>query len=63
MLHHGYPGRVSTAGNLAFPYSPSDFHGGAVYRFSLHHLLTVPDPAALFPVEVVEVAPDPVGAS
>jgi hypothetical protein len=63
MLHHGYPGRVSTAGNLAFPYSPSDFHGGPVYRFSLHHVLTVPEQAALFPVEVLEVAPDPVGAS
>ena len=56
MLHHGYPGRISTAGNLAFPYSPSDFTGGAVYRFSLYHLLTVADPSALFPVQLADVA-------
>jgi hypothetical protein len=31
MLPHGYPGRISTAGNLAFPYSPSDFKAGEVY--------------------------------
>jgi Acyclic terpene utilisation family protein AtuA len=58
MLHHGYPGRISTAGNLAFPYSPSDFKGGEVYRFSLYHLLTVTDPAALFPIDVIDVAGD-----
>jgi len=48
MLHYGYPGRISTAGNLAFPYSPSDFRAGAVYRFSVHHLLSVSDPVAPF---------------
>ena len=30
LLHYGYEGRKSTAGNLAFPYSPSDFRAGAV---------------------------------
>jgi hypothetical protein len=55
MLHHGYPGRISTAGNLAFPYSPSDFKGGEVYRFSLYHLLAVPDPRELFPVQVADI--------
>eukprot|EP00004_Rigifila_ramosa_P017335 TRINITY_DN4209_c0_g1_i5.p1 TRINITY_DN4209_c0_g1~~TRINITY_DN4209_c0_g1_i5.p1 ORF type:complete len:562 (-),score=99.09 TRINITY_DN4209_c0_g1_i5:143-1828(-) len=25
LLHFGYPGRVSTAGNVSFPFSPSDF--------------------------------------
>ncbi len=50
LLHYGYPGRVSTAGNLAFPYSPSDFNAGEVYRFSIHHLMTVDDPNGLFPV-------------
>ncbi|GHV50967.1 3-methylaspartate ammonia-lyase [Spirochaetia bacterium] len=51
MLHYGYEGRRSTAGNLAFPYSPSDFHAGEVYVFSVYHLLRTPDPAALFPIE------------
>jgi hypothetical protein len=49
MLHFGYPARVSTAGNLAFPYSPSDFKAGAVYGFSLYHLVRVSDPVAPFP--------------
>ena len=52
MLHFGYPGRVSTAGNLAFPYSPSDFEAGAVYGFSLYHLLRLDDPVAPFPFEL-----------
>lgn len=51
MLHYGYAGRRATAGNLAFPYSPSDFHAGEVFVFSLYHLITVDDPCALFPIE------------
>lgn len=39
LLHFGYNGRVSTAGNLALPYSPSDIKAGEVYEFSVHHLL------------------------
>jgi hypothetical protein len=39
MLHFGYPGRVSTAGNLALPYSPSDIKAGEVFEFCIHHLL------------------------
>ncbi|MFJ7949709.1 acyclic terpene utilization AtuA family protein [Streptomyces sp. NPDC096354] len=50
MLHLGYPGRVSTAGNLAFPYSPSDFHAGAVYEWSIYHLMAASDPVELFPI-------------
>lgn len=37
-LHQGFPDRKATAGNLAFPFSPSDFSGGAVYEFALYHL-------------------------
>lgn len=55
MLHYGYPGRFSTAGNLAFPYSPSDFKAGEVYKFSIYHLLEIEDPLALFPVEIVQL--------
>ena len=53
MLHYGYAGRRATAGNLAFPYSPSDLHAGAVYEFSVYHLLHTADPSSLFPVEYV----------
>ena len=55
MLHYGYTGRRATAGNLAFPYSPSDFHAGEVYVFSLYHLMDVEDPCALFPIKMEEV--------
>lgn len=55
MLHYGYRGRVSTAGNLAFLYSPSDLKAGEVYRFSVHHLLKVKDPCILFPMEIMEI--------
>jgi len=55
MLHYGYEGRRSTAGNLAFPYSPSDFRAGEVYVFSIYHLLEVEDPTALFPFEIVNL--------
>lgn len=54
LLHFGYPGRISTAGNLAFPFSPSDIPAGEVYEFSIYHLMPLSDPAN-FPITVVEV--------
>ncbi|MBO5822848.1 MAG: 3-methylaspartate ammonia-lyase, partial [Lentisphaeria bacterium] len=41
-LHQGFPERKATAGNLAFPFSPSDFSGGEVYEFALYHLTDLP---------------------
>lgn len=52
LLHYGYPGRIATAGNLAFRYSPSDIPAGEVYEFSVYHLLTVDDPNKYFPVTI-----------
>ena len=43
LLHYGYEGRISTAGNLAFPFSPSDIRMGQVFEFSLYHLLEMND--------------------
>ena len=54
LLHFGYQGRIATAGNLAFPFSPSDMRAGEVYEFSVYHLLEA-DPLDLFPLTVVEV--------
>ena len=42
-LHYGYEGRKSTAGNLAFPFAPSDVEFGPVYEFSIYHLMEVED--------------------
>ncbi len=55
LLHYGYEGRISTAGNLAFPYSPSDLKAGGVYTFSVYHLMDVNDPCELFPMEMETV--------
>lgn len=41
ILHCDYPGRKSSAGNVAFPFSPSDIHVGDVYEFSVFHLAAV----------------------
>ena len=56
LLHCGYPGRISTAGNLALLYSPSDISYGEVYEFNIYHLMTIDDPTCLFPVHVVELS-------
>jgi hypothetical protein len=55
MLHYGYSGRISTAGNLAFPYSPSDFKAGEVYEFSIYHIVEVDDPYELFPIQYIDI--------
>lgn len=47
LLHYGYEGRISTAGNLAFPFSPSDIKMGQVFEFSIYHLMD-PDGEKLF---------------
>lgn len=61
LLHYGYPGRVATAGNLAFPFSPSDTRAGEVYEFSLYHLMDLPE-RNLFPVHIEDVDGRGVGA-
>lgn len=48
LLHYGYPGRIATAGNLAFPFSPSDIKVGPVYVFSVYGLLRGQDPLKMF---------------
>ncbi|MDR3533556.1 MAG: acyclic terpene utilization AtuA family protein [Rhodopila sp.] len=55
LLHYGYPGRLSTAGNVAFPFTPPEVSLGPAYRFNVYHLLHVDDADALFPVEVETV--------
>ncbi len=52
LLHYGYPGRISTAGNLAFPFSPSDLRAGPVYAFSIYHLVRPGARPFAFPVRV-----------
>jgi hypothetical protein len=55
LLHHGYEGRLSTAGNLAFPFTPPEISTGPAYRFNVFHLMEVDDMASLFPVQTEKV--------
>ena len=55
LMHYSYKGRVATAGNLAFPYAPSDIPTGEVYKFNIHHLVEIDNFDELFPIEIVEV--------
>lgn len=55
LLHHGFPGRLSTGGNLAFPFTPPELAAGTAYRFTLYHVMPVDDLASLFPVSMEEV--------
>jgi hypothetical protein len=55
LLHHGFPGRLSTAGNVAFPFTPPELSGGTAYRFSIYHIMQVDALAPLFPVEIEEL--------
>lgn len=56
LLHFGYPGRISTAGNLALLYSPSDIPCGEVFEFNIYHLMAVDDSKSLFPMLIREVS-------
>lgn len=50
LLHHGFPGRLSTGGNIAFPFTPPELHANSVYRFSVYHLTECDDLEVIFPV-------------
>lgn len=53
LLHLGFEGRQTTAGNLAFPVAPPELDTGPAYAFTLHHLMAVPSLDALdalFPI-------------
>ena len=51
LLHSDFPGRLCREGNMAFPFSPSDIERGAVYEFTMQHVLETDSPTAMFPIE------------
>jgi hypothetical protein len=55
LLHHGFPGRLSTAGNVAFPITPPEVQTGTAYRFSVYHVMQVDELAPLFPVTIEDL--------
>jgi hypothetical protein len=52
--HFGFPGRRTTANNVAYPFSPMDFDLGEVYRFNIWHSLPLDDPHEPFRSEILE---------
>ena len=55
LLHTDFPGRMCKEGNMAFPFSPSDIERGAIYEFSLRHVVEPRDPYEMFPIEYESV--------
>ena len=55
LLHSDFPGRLCKEGNMAFPFSPSDIERGAIYQFSLRHVVEPDDPLEMFPIEYEDV--------
>ena len=55
LLHHSYPGRMTTGGNLAFAFTPSEVDAHQAYRFALYHVLRDAPLERLFRVEAVEL--------
>ncbi len=55
LLHHGFPGRLSTGGNLAFPFAPPELAAGLAYRFTVYHVMDAEALAPLFPVSIEDI--------
>ncbi|KAF4439688.1 Formyl-coenzyme A transferase [Fusarium acutatum] len=54
ILHFSYPGQIATTGNFASPLSPHEQEAGAVFKFSLYHLVDLEEgeSSSLFPISV-----------
>lgn len=55
MLHCPYEGRIATAGNIAFPFTPLEIPLGEVCEFNVYHLMEVDDPVEPFRFRYLEV--------
>ncbi|MGZ5094682.1 MAG: acyclic terpene utilization AtuA family protein [Burkholderiales bacterium] len=55
LLHSDFPGRMCREGNMAFPFSPSDIERGAIYEFTMQHVVEPDDPLQMFPIEYENV--------
>jgi len=48
-------GRLSTAGNVAFPFTPPELAAATAYRFNVYHVMEVDALEALFPVQMEDL--------
>ena len=63
LLHHGFPGRLCSAGNLAFAFTPSELYAGTAYRFVLYHVMQAAPLADIFKIDSCTVAGSPSGVT
>jgi hypothetical protein len=52
LLHYGFAGRLTTGGNLAFAFTPSEIEANECYQFMLYHLLEGVSPEDVFGIEM-----------
>jgi hypothetical protein len=55
LLHHGFPGRLSTAGNTAIPFTPPEVAAATAYRFNVYHVMDVDALEPFFPVHMEDL--------
>jgi len=55
LLHYGYPNRLSTGGNIAFPFTPPEVSIGTAYKFSVYHIIDIHGDENLFEPSVIEL--------
>ena len=55
LLHTDFPGRMCISGNLAIPFSPSDFSAGNVYEFNIWHVMECDNPMEPVTIEKVDL--------
>jgi len=53
-LFEDYPGRTSTAGNVAVLFSPDDIELGPVWQWNIWHALPLEDPCEPFPIKIID---------
>ncbi|CAN5462461.1 hypothetical protein BH09PSE6_BH09PSE6_04180 [soil metagenome] len=56
LLHFGYPGRLSTGGNLAFAFTPPEVSVGTAYRFSVYQIMQAQQMESLFPIRIEQIS-------
>ena len=54
LLHYGYTGRLSTGGNVAFPFTPPEISVGEAYKFNVYHIMETVVGERLFTPQVIE---------
>lgn len=54
-VHYPVPEWTGLITSIAYPYSPSELHRGACYRFNLNHVVEPATPLEMFPIEYENV--------